>query len=167
MKKLFLLTAILFLTACAPKQTPTAIGTGELVTPWEIKFALPDTFTSDASYEQVRSEWLVANWSRFRDELFAKEVTGWDQRFDCNKFAAAFVSFVQMEYYRQNWGTWNKGQAAAVGEFWYVPKGSKPGTGHAIVSAMTERGLVFLEPQTGRFLALTKEEQESVYFSRY
>lgn len=121
-------------------------------------------FTPDTAYAVVSSAWLSGYYERFRADLFAKDVVGWEGRFDCNKFAAAYAAGAQLEFYRDTWGTRAPGQALAVGEVWYEAAGRGP---HAIVAAITERGVVFIEPQSGKEVRLTPGELASITFKRF
>ena len=121
-------------------------------------------FTPDVSYSVVNSAWLAGFWEDWKADLFDKGVTKWEGRFDCNKFAASFCAAAQLEFYRDKFHSWTAGQALAVGEVWYYAAGRGP---HAIVAAITERGVVYIEPQTGKELRLTQAEESSIYFKRF
>lgn len=150
--------------SCSKKEAAPII-TDQVLPYYFVASLFPESHVGDRSYSVINSTWLQAHWPEFRDDLFAKDVVGWDTRFDCNKFAAAFVSSVQLKYYRAQWRSWKPGQAAAIGEIWYVPTGAE--NGHAIVAAVTEKGLQFMEPQSGKFVALTDTERRSIYFTRF
>lgn len=126
-------------------------------------------FTPDTAYAVVSSAWLPGYYQRFRADLHAKDVVGWEGRFDCNKFAAAFCAGAQLEFYRDNFHARTPAQALAVGEVWYQPE--RPGrggaAGHAIVAAITERGVLFIEPQSGEEVRLTPGELASITFKRF
>jgi hypothetical protein len=158
----------LLLSGCAPKQDKTPIDNGQVIPSIMVRIQFPgelDSFAGDEWYSVVNSAWLKGYYERFRDDLFAKDVVGWQERFDCNKFAAAYASGAQLEFYRDKWGTWAPGTALAIGEFWYTPAGGT--TGHAIVTALTERGRIFIEPQSGREVTLTKAEIDSAYLVKF
>jgi hypothetical protein len=164
--------AALFIGGCS-KKTTVSIDTGKA-----LPSALVETqirayvgeagtwaFTPDSSYAVVNSAWLPGFFERWKADLFAKDVVGWEGRFDCNKFASSYCAAAQLEFYRDKWGTRSPGQALAVGEVWYQPDRSP--TGHAIVTAITERGVLFIEPQTGREVRLSKAELASITFKRF
>jgi hypothetical protein len=170
--------AALYVGGCAKKDAPP-ISTGSVLPAAlvEVQFrayvgrdAGVWAFTPDSAYAIVSSGWLPGFYERFRADLFAKDVTGWEGRFDCNKFAAAFCAGAQVEFYRDNFQSRTPAQALAVGEVWYQPeRRARPGdaSGHAIVAAITERGVVFIEPQTGQEVRMTPGELASIYFKRF
>lgn len=170
--------AALFLGACGRKDA-APISTGSVLPAAlvEVQFrayvgrdAGSWAFTPDAAYAVVSSAWLAGYYERFRADLFAKDVTGWEGRFDCNKFAAAYCAGAQLEFYRDNFHARTPAQALAVGEVWFKPeRPARAGdaSGHAIVAAITERGVVFIEPQTGNEVRLTAGELASIYFKRF
>jgi hypothetical protein len=160
MRRLCILLAILALSACAP-QPAEQMSTGTT-----IPAANLPGWKGDAVYGQVSSAWLKDFHARWKADLFSKGVVRWDGRFDCNRFAAHFAAAAQIEYYTQNFHSWTAGQAAAVGEVWYLIGGQK-GRGHSIVLAYTERGPTYFEPQTGKEVALSAAEQQSIYLTRF
>jgi hypothetical protein len=117
----------------------------------------------DTAYAQVDSRWLGGFYDRFRSEIFRLGVTKWDPRFDCNHFASFYVALAQTEFYLQNFHSATKAQTLALGVVWY----QSPGGAHAIVSALTERGRVFIEPQTGAEVFLTPEQLGSIRLSLF
>jgi hypothetical protein len=163
----------LFLPACSKKDS-AKIDTGKelpavLVEP-QFQAYFPGqpvgqwAFTPDTSYAVVNSAWLPAFYARWRADIFDKGVTKWDGRYDCNKFAASFCAAAQLEYYRDKFHSWDKGQALAVGEIWYRPD---VGGAHAIVAAVTERGVLFIEPQNGQEVKLSPKELAGIFFKRF
>lgn len=121
-------------------------------------------FKGDKSYAVVQSTALPDLYANFRDALSKQGLVKWDARFDCNHFAALYVSLAQAAYTVAAWQSSSPAQTLALAEVWYV-RGS--GGGHAIVSAVTERGLLFIEPQTGLELSLTAAEQRSIYLTKW
>jgi len=55
----------------------------------------------------------------------------------------------------------------AVGEMWYSPDRANPMNGHAICPAITDKGLVFLEPQNGKLCDISADQLASLYFLRF
>lgn len=159
MRALVAIIVLLALTACQPRQE--RIATGKIVPTYD----LPG-FKGDQIYGQINSAWLADFHARWKSDLFDKGVVRWEQRFDCNRFAAHFAASAQIEYFTQNFHSWTTGQAAAVGEVWYLV-GAQPGRAHAIVLAYTERGPVYFEPQTGAQITLSAAEKASVYYARF
>lgn len=124
---------------------------------------LPMAFLPDNGYSIVHTAWLKGYYEDFRSDLFSKSIVDWEGRFDCNKFAAAYASGVQMRFFRDQFHSRNTAQAAAVGEAWY----RGPIGPHAVNIAITENGAVFIEPQTGKFLTLSPQEFASIYYVRF
>lgn len=161
--RLLPIVVLLLLSACAPTK-PAGSGlahTQRVLTPAEVRATIGAHATlGDSSYAQVNSSSLRGFYEAFRADLFARGVTKWDQRFDCNHFASYFVSLAQVQFYRDNFHGRTQAQTLALGVYWY----HQAGTGsHAIVVALTERGLIFIEPQTGVELSLTEPERESAF----
>ena len=149
------------LTSCS-KPAPQ-ITTGLNLPSQSVSLALPGAFLPDVGYSQVNSAWLRRYYDDFRDDLSRRDIPHGNARFDCNKFAAAYAVGAQMRFYRDMFHSWNPAQALAVGEIWYQ---SARGP-HAINCAFTERGLLFIEPQTGQEVALTLQEKASIYYVRF
>lgn len=156
------------LWGCAP-QTGEPMSTGRIIAASE----LPG-WKGDTAYGEVNSAWLKGFYIRWKADLFKKGVVKWEKRFDCNRFASHYVAEAQIAYYIENFHSFTPGRAAAVGEVWYLVGGHRaatPSTGppvaHAIVLAYTERGPVYIEPQTGKEVQLTVAERQSIYFSRF
>lgn len=125
----------------------------------------PWASTPDLTYAEVSAAWIPVFYAQWRQRLFDRGVVAWDAKFDCNRFAASFCADAQVEYYKHARAMWIKGQAIAVGEIWYVVRNG--GGGHAIVCAITDKGPLFIEPQTGAILTLTPVELQSISFKRF
>lgn len=148
------------LWGCAP-QGKERMSTGRVIAATNIP-----GWAGDTHYGEVRSAWLADFYARWKSDLFKQGVVKWEKRFDCNRFAGHFAAAAQIEYYIENFHSFTPGRAAAVGEVWYLV-GGQEGRGHAIVRAYTERGPVYLEPQTGKEVHLTAEERRSIYFEKF
>lgn len=145
------------LTSCSKVEVPQA--TAKVYTQAEVVELMPKAICGAAAYAQVNSAWLKWYYDQFRAEIFRQGVTKFDDRFDCNHFASYYVALAQTKFYLANFHSWTKAQSLAVGSYWYVgPKG-----GHAIVFALTERGIVFIEPQTGKEVTLTAIDQQNAF----
>lgn len=139
------LAASVFLVAGCSRQEH-ALTTGATV---EAR-ALPGTFHGDATYAIVRADALPALHENFAAVLSNQGLVQWDSRYDCNHFAALWVSLAQARYAAAAWHSDTKAQTLALAEVWFYSASG----GHAIVAAVTDRGLVYLEPQTGREITL-------------
>lgn len=118
----------------------------------------------DAAYAVVSSSAIPGLYQSFRDVLNAQGLVKWDSRFDCNRFAGLFIGVAQARYAAAAWHSETKAEALALAEVWYYPDA---GGYHAIVQARTERGDVFIEPQTGKELNLTARELASVTLRKW
>lgn len=155
---------------CSPKTSEVPSTTGTTYTNVEFRAALADTvmfaLLPDQGYSQVSSAFLKSYYAAFRADLFSKGIAGWEGRFDCNKFATAYASGAQMQFYRETFHSRIPAQALAIGEVWYLPAWANGGA-HAINVAVTERGVLFIEPQTGNEVILTNAERRSIYYCRF
>lgn len=145
------------------KRQP-APSTGRVMTSQAITELVGFTvFAGDAFYAQVDSAWLAKFYADFRKTLFNQGVVKWDGDFDCDDFAAFYVALAKVRYFTTYFNTFMPAQSLAVGEFWYKSANGS----HAVVIAATERGLVFIEPQSGAILNLTPEEKASCSLCKF
>lgn len=158
MLKLLTLSLALLTAAHA---APLKLATSTVLSASEVVRLAPGATIGDRSYAQVNSAALPAFYKAFRADLCRKDVVQWDERFSCKHFAGLFVEMAQVRYYREAWKT--DGPAAlAIGAVWYVrDNGRGP---HALVCALTERGRIYVEPQSGECVKLSEAEEHSVYF---
>jgi hypothetical protein len=146
---------VLSLAGCA--RSEKAMTTGQFLARAEVVGILPG-FTGDNAYAQVRSEALPSFYANFRSVLSEQGLVKWDDRFDCNRFAGLYITLAHARYAVAAWHSYSEAQALALAEVWYV---QESGGAHAIVAAHTERGLVFIEPQTGKEIHLSERERAS------
>lgn len=86
----------------------------------------------------------------------------WSRRYECRDFARAYAAMAV-----ECWATSNEiaeEDSIAVGELWFNPT---PSTGHAICPAITDVGLVFIDPQNNQLCTLSTEQLLSRYFLRW
>jgi hypothetical protein len=126
---------------------------------------LPPTFiVADRTYAPVKKKYLLENfYDWYRKFMFSQDVIKWDSRFDCDDFAALYRSLIQLAHFQAKG---NNDEGVAVGEVFFWQEGN-PDKGHAINCGMTEEGLIFFEPQTGKQLHLSNEELASIFFVRF
>lgn len=140
---------LLAFAGCSKKEQPGgsggALATAKVLSSDDVSRDVPWATFGDRSYAQVNSAALPALYADFRAEIFRKGVTKWDDRFDCNHFASYYVALAQTKFYLDNFHASTPAQSLAVGTYWY----QSPAGPHAIIVAITERGPVFIEPQTG------------------
>lgn len=154
---------VLAFAACSRTDTasPAAgtVGAHELPLPG---------FIGDESYARVRASAIPSMHEDFAATTHRQGLPArWDRRFDCNRFAALWIGLAQARYAVEQWHSKTAPQALALAEVWYRPDGATPGTGHAIVAAVTDAGPLFIEPQTGALVVLSAAEQHSIYFVRW
>jgi hypothetical protein len=156
MKRL-LIACVLVLAGCARKELPLSSG-GHVSGP-ALSAMLGGAVMGDDTYAVVSREALPRMYEEFRGELFSKGVTKWDERFDCNHFASYYVALAQTKYYLANFHSGAAPQSLALGVYWL-----KDGNGaHALVVALTDAGIVFIEPQTGKEVALTGKQKAGAF----
>lgn len=144
--------------ARAAKVSPM---TGRIFSDRELRGTMPGAILGEAVYAEVNSEWLPQWYGTFRAQLFKIGLTRWDSRFDCNRVADFYSNLAQAFFSLEMYHSGTPAQALALGPFWYVRADGK-GT-HAIVQAVTERGRVFIDPQTGQEVKLSPLEEQSGY----
>ncbi|MCF3652408.1 hypothetical protein [Synoicihabitans lomoniglobus] len=150
-------------TTVAPTNSAAHSITGRVISPTEIKSLHKKTVLGDNSYAEVNSAWLAQFNADFKSELHRLGITKWDDRFDCNRFTDLYRSLAQAHYFRVSFHRAIPAEALALGPIWYVRESS--GRSHAIIQALTERGRVFIEPQTGKELVLSPRELRSTFFA--
>jgi hypothetical protein len=96
----------------------------------------------DASYAAIRYESIPELYRWYKDQLFRLGVVRWDDVFDCDNFAFLFADLLCAKFAVDSWGR-APAQSPAVASMLYWPPG------HVISAIRTDRGLVYLEPQTG------------------
>lgn len=131
-------------------------STGDRIPCAAVERAFPRAVCGSDAYAVVNSAWLTEFQQRFERELFRLGVVKYRETFDCNAFAGAYVALAGAAYYVHAWREAKPAEALALGVFWYRT-GKGHGT-HAIVAAITERGPVFIEPQTGELVTLNPEQ---------
>lgn len=135
--------------------------TGKVISSLELRTEVPGAIVGDRSYAEVNSAWLAQWYPIFRSKLFKIGVTRWDYRFDCNRFADFYSNLAQAFFAIEMFQSDLPAQALALGPFWYVRDNGQGA--HAIIQALTERGRVFIDPQTGQEVQLTAMERQSGY----
>lgn len=118
---------------------------------------------ADQTYAEVNADALPAYYDWFRSKLCDLGVSHGDSRIDCDNFADLYAAFLQLRLHLAQWEANDipDAEAFAVARYWYRP-GAGP-TGHAINAVATQRGILFIEPQTGAILDLSMNEVASRY----
>lgn len=112
-------------------------------------------FCYDASYGKPTEDWLLNKfWPWFRDTRFEANKHKWTPKNDCDNFARRWAMECQDAHADTDQGD----EGLAVGEFCYHASSGAVQGPHAIVVAITDQGVIFIEPQTGQRLTLTPNE---------
>lgn len=148
------------------RKPTTKCFTGKLVSPATLFTSWPPVLLADASYAEVNSAWLASHYEAFRSDLFNKGVVKWDARFDCNRFALLYRAFAQTTFFLATFHDTIQAQALAIGEVWYRPAWGGGGV-HAINVAITDIGVMYIEPQTGNVLNLSPTELASILHRQF
>ena len=146
------------------KPATVSLWTGRVLTGAEFRQDLGAfNFGADNTYAEVNSAALPGYYDWFRAKLFDLGVTKWDARADCDDFANLYADFLQLRFYLAQWGSQPlpQAQGIAVARIYYRPDGGAQS--HAINALATERGILYVEPQTGQVLNLSLPELSSRY----
>lgn len=165
MTRILTIALILLLAGCARREGE--LSTGQAVPAANLPTAgKPGHWVGDVQYAVVQSSALPLIYADFRSTLNGLGLVKWDGRFDCNRFATLYIGVAQAKYAVAAWHSSTPAQALALAEVWYLV-GGDPAKAHAIVLAHTERGPVFIEPQTGQELALSPVEERSIMLAKW
>lgn len=137
-------------------------ATGRVFTQEEVRARTASLAFGDNSYAEVNSAWLERFHTDFRTELFRQGIVRADERFDCNRYAEFFIGLAQVRFYREAFHSQLPAEALALAPYWYV-RGDGRGS-HAVVQALTERGRLFIDPQTGAEVYLTPQEHATAFY---
>jgi hypothetical protein len=142
---------------------PVKPMTGRTLDRAAIAHSLPTAQFGDSLYAEVNSEWLKDFYRKYRSELSRLGVVKWSNRYDCRRFAGLFTELAQSQFFSQAFHSDTAAHTLALGPVWYRPENSQ--VGHAIIAAMTERGIIYLDPQNGQEVNLTKRERASIFLA--
>jgi len=133
----------------------TEMLVGKTLTKNELRAMVPAiVHVGDDNYEVVNSQYLSNLQKEFQADLNRKGIRAYEGRFDCNKFTSSFVSTAQVAFVVKNWHR-KTANALALGEIWFRVDQQNS---HAVIVAVTERGLVFWDPQKACEVKLTPEQ---------
>lgn len=168
-KKLLLIIALLstlVFFGCSRQEealtNPTAITYSALIAQTETHGI--KSIVGDKKYLVLRESDIKRDYKFFRSILSHIGLVRWDEGFDCNRFASLFISVNQAKFVVTNWHSQHRSLALGYAEVWYRKKDYGL---HAIVVAYTERGLIFIEPQTGEELKLDDDEIKSITLCKW
>ena len=114
-----------------------------------------NVFVADGKYALPCKQWIQDFAHKWRKIANTKT---WADKYDCDDFAMAFKLAVQEAHWQSDQTT-NDGLAVGI-----VHYHSDRGGGHAINWAVTEDGLIYIEPQTGEIICLSEQELRSRFF---
>lgn len=155
-----LLIALSVMPASAKSIFPS---TGRILTVSALKHDMPVANVGGKAYAEVSSTWLHEFYDKYRSELSRMGIVKWDDRFDCRRFAGMFAELAQAEFFVKAFHVQTSANTLALGQVWYRPDTTI--TGHAVIVAFTERGRVFLDPQSGKEIKLSPQEEGSIYMA--
>lgn len=116
---------------------------------------------SDSEYNLPTNSYVFNKfYPFFQKELFRLKIDGWSQKFDCEDYAKMFKTLMQACHQNSD----GDAEGIAVAEIHYK---RDSGDNHAINAIITDKGLIFLEPQTGESLVLSENEEKSIYFVNF
>lgn len=176
MKKSFLLGIFLGLTfvalfftasflqiGCAPENARNSrpkMLTDQIIEYQWIALYIPRGASLDSSYAVISDNWLTWALDSWKTELFNAGVNDWEERFDCNRFALDFIVWCNRRYYVDNFHSRVKAQAPAIFLFCYLtrPELKEKSPAHALIAAITEKGVVYVDTQSKQRVKLTPEQ---------
>lgn len=124
-------------------------------------FTKAQLFITDATYARPMSEYLLGTFYDFyREWLSEHKLDVWKDRWDCDNFSSTFYVFAQMCHVKSA----RPEEGIAVGELFYY---QLDGGGHAVNCAVTEKGFILIEPQTGKEFEMVDLEKEKVVMIRF
>ncbi len=133
--------------------------TGRVLRPAQVHQLIPGVILGSTAYAEVNSAWLRSWYPVYRAELFRLGVVRWDSRFDCSRFAGFYTGLAQACFFETAFHLRSDAVALALGPFWYRRDGDT--VGHAVIQVITDRGRIFIDPQTGEELKLSGAEVNS------
>ncbi|MCR6655395.1 MAG: hypothetical protein NVV63_06135 [Opitutus sp.] len=152
-------------TAATDRTGKPITTTGRVLSREAVRENVPGVIMGDRAYAEVNSAWLREWYGTFRSELFRLGIVKWDDRFDCNRFADVYAGMAQAWFFRETFHSNIQAQALALGPFWY--QRADGSGGHAVIQVLTERGRVFIDPQTGREVELSVHERMSAFLQYF
>lgn len=137
------------------------IETGQILTVQQVRTFYGIRAYKDSLYEAVNSEWLDKALGDWHYNL-SLTVPQWNEKFDCDKAAEDFHAWAIRQWFVKTFHSFTKAQSPAIGVYSFVwdetrPKGTA-GKGHAVIVAITEKGVMYIDAFTKQKLVLTPQE---------
>ena len=115
------------------------------------------SLNADGTYAAATLEsWEKDILPAFRRWMIENDMWAWHKKHDCDDKANALKLFAQRCFQETSHKVVADG--FAVWRVWYM---TRDGGGHAINRALTDKGFVYIEPQTAQVVELTKKEEAS------
>lgn len=176
---IFLLLATLFVTGFkaqiinpeAEAMSAATVASSPYITDVVLSVFPLAMLHGDETYGIVKESEIAGLYHTFQQTMKTLGVSGRSKYFDCNHFAGLFIAVAQARYAASiensiGDGNPNLPETLAMAELWYKPDNAVD-EGHAIVLIETDKGRIFLEPQTGEYLKLTQSELDSAYLCKW
>lgn len=131
---------------------------------------------TDREYDIFKTDFILNDgYKKFSSWLKGNSLMKWSHNWDCDNFAGAFKLYMSGFHARVNKNNLTCSEGCAVGECFYTAeKDPAKGIsgGHAINVAFVPDAKykyrkIYIEPQTGKQLFLTKAEEKSIWFIRF
>lgn len=124
-------------------------------------FKKAQVFVTDKDYARPTTNYLLGKYYDFyRQWLIEHKLYTWKDRWDCDNFSSTFYVFAQMCHIKSS----RPEQGIAVGEMFFM---QDSGGGHAVNLAITEKGVIIIEPQDGKEIFLSENELENTHLIRF
>jgi len=158
--KLGLFATLVFLPSCSKKDSAPITNNDKLIIYQQSNFPY---FAAQSSYNKVNYQWVIDSYQDYRGYIAqgAMGVVKWDELTLCTYFSNSYAVWAQKQFQEYAWYHQVNNKQIAVGVTWYMKNTQ---FGHAINVIYTERGKEYFEPQTGKFIELTQEEKNTIYF---
>ena len=150
-----LLVALAAMAAVAALGFSDSLCTGRELTAAQVQALFPNkTFVDSDHYAVVNSDCLQVLQDIFISALYRNGLKPeWSPRFACGKFSLVYLSTARLTYLSHHVHDANL-PPLALGEVWYM---TGPKSAHAIVVAITERGVVYWDPQCGQEVTMSAD----------
>jgi len=126
----------------------------------------------DTTYWMYTREFIVGKgYTGFQNWLFQSfDILDWKPNYDCDNWSSAFKFYMQSLHFYHNHSNSKTSESVAIGEVYYQPDNSK--IGHAINVAVIpdyvyDYKKLYIEPQTGKEVILTSQEEDSIYATMF
>ena len=162
---ILLLVLSLCFSGCATINRPKSMTYGNILTCQELEdiTGLNANRYRNKTYAIVDTSALYYIYSDFW-KIMHDYINGWEPKFNCIHITSLYVEAAQLKFASKNFSYTSKAEALAIGEVWYHPDKFNEGMDHAIVIVYTNKGLLFIEPQTGNEIKLSDTEMKSIKY---